>query len=115
MKSSWTLAVACAAALTLAGCTHTETQVSKSAAISWTAPTKRVLLVEPDVKLGELEAGGSIDWRADWSKTGTQYIQDDVRGALLARGIDIQQSGTVSDPHGVQLVKLNDAVDGAIF
>lgn len=115
MKSSWTIAGACIAALALAGCTTTQTQVSKSSTISWTAPTKRVLLVEPDVKLGELEAGGAIEWRADWSKTGTQYIQDDVRGVLIARGIDVAQSGTVTDPHGVQIVKLNDVVDSAIY
>jgi hypothetical protein len=115
MKSSWTIAAICAAALALCGCVHTDTQVMKSAAISWSAPTKRVLLIEPDVKLGELEAGGSIDWRADWSKTGTQFIADDVRGVLTARGIDVAQSGTVTDPHGVQLVKLNDAVDNAIY
>jgi hypothetical protein len=115
MRRAFLLTACCASALALSGCTHTETQVSKSAAIGWTAPTKRVLLVEPDVKLGELDAGGSIEWRADWSKTGTGFVAQDIKGTLAARGIDVSESGTLTDPHEVQLVKLHDAVGGAIL
>ncbi len=115
MKRAFLTAVVLGGALAVAGCTQSETQVSKSATIGWTAPTKRVLLVEPDVKLGELDAGGTIDWRADWSKAGTAFIAQDIKGALAARGIDAPESGTLTDPHEVQLVKLHDAVGGAIL
>jgi len=115
MRRAFLFAGICAAAFALSGCTHTDTQVSKSATIGWTAPTKRVLLVEPDVKLGELDASCAVDWRADWSKTGSGFVAQDIRGALAARGIDVSDSGTLTDPHEVQLVKLHDAVGGAIL
>jgi hypothetical protein len=115
MKRAYFAAGLLSIAIAVSGCTQTETQVSKTATIGWTAPTKRVLLVEPDVKLGELGAGGSIDWRADWSKTGTGFVAQDIKGTLAARGIDVAESGTLTDPHQVQLVKLHDAVGGAIL
>jgi hypothetical protein len=115
MKAILTRLGACALALSLGACVNTISQVSKTATITWDQPTKRVLLVEPDVKLGALEAGGSIEWRADWSKTGTDFVEQDIKAALSQKGIDLTESGTVTDPHQVQLVKLHDAVGGAII
>lgn len=115
MMATLTRLSACALALSLMACAVTRDAVSKSATITWNQPTKRVLLVEPDVKLGELEAGGTIDWRADWSKTGTELVAQNIKNALAVHGIEVAESGTITDPHQVQLVKLHDAVGGAIL
>jgi hypothetical protein len=115
MKSAFWGAATCALALGLGGCANTIVATPHSMNIQWTGSAKRVVLMDPDVKLGELEAGGSIDWRADWSDAGRKFITDDVHTALAAHGIDVVESGTISDPHAVQLTKLHDAVGGAIL
>ena len=105
---------ACALAVFLSCCTHTSTQISQTATISWTEPSKRVVLIEPDVKLGELEASGMIDWRSDWSQTAKGFIQADVRQSLLGHNVEVVESGNLSDPHAIQLVKLHTVVGNAI-
>jgi hypothetical protein len=71
--------------------------------------------MDPDVQLGELEASGTVDWRADWTKDGKGYIGSDIRGSLVSKGIEVADSGVVTDPHAVQLIKLHDAVGHAIM
>lgn len=114
MKNLYRVA-ALAASMGVGACTATHVQTSKTATISWTEPAKRVVLVEPDVRLGELEASGMIEWRADWSKIGTEFVEDDIRSSLSGRSIDLVESGDLTDPHAVQLSKLHDVVGGAIL
>jgi hypothetical protein len=105
----------CAVALAAAGCTTTRERVSKSNPIEWTTPTKRVVLMDPDVQLGEVGASGAVDWRADWTKTGKDFVGADIKQTLSSRGVDFAESGVVVDPHDVQLIKLHDAVGHAII
>ena len=109
------LAAASAALLLLAGCTTTNVQTLKTATIDWSTAQKRVVIIEPDVQLGELGASGVIDWRADWTKEGADFVHDGIRGDMAARGIDIVDSGVLTDPHAVQLEKLHTAVGEAIM
>lgn len=104
-----------AAALLLAGCTTTSVHTSKTATISWTEPEKRVVVMDPDVELGELGASGIVDWRADWTKTGKDFVDDDVHADLVAHGIQIVDSGKLTDEHATQLEKLHGAVGDAIL
>jgi len=52
----------------LSGCAAAATsRVDASAPINWTEQAKRVVLVDPDVELSELDAGGTHEPRADWT------------------------------------------------
>ncbi len=104
----------CTLALALVGCTQTQSKLSTSSTVNWSAQQKRVLLMEPEIRLGELGASGLIDWRADWTKTGREFVDTDIKGTLTADGIDVADSGDVTDPHAIQLIKLHNAVGNAI-
>lgn len=104
-----------AAALSLVGCTTTSVHTSKSATIAWTEPQKRVVVIDPDVQLGELGASGIVDWRADWTKTGKDFIDTDVHTDLVTHGVNVVESGTLTDEHTTQLMKLYGAVGDAIL
>ena len=115
MNRFFACAGVCAITLALLGCTQTQSKLSTSSTVNWSAQQKRVLLMEPDIKLGELGASGLVDWRADWTKTGRQFVDTDIKGTLTADGIDVTESGEVTDPHDSQLIKLHDAVGRAIL
>src|SRR5262249_39116212 len=91
--------VLCALALALVSCTETQSKLSTSSTVNWSAQQKRVLLMAPDIKLGELGASGLIDWRADWTKTGKEFIDADIKGTLTGEGVDVADSGELTDPH----------------
>ncbi|HEU0095839.1 MAG TPA: hypothetical protein VFQ52_05255, partial [Rhizomicrobium sp.] len=54
-------------ALLVSGCGTTSVRKSSTASFEWSSPNKRVVLVEPDVELGALEASGGFEVRADWT------------------------------------------------
>ena len=110
-----TLLAASAALLLLAGCTTTNVQTSKSAAIDWSTAQKHVVIIDPDIQLGELGASGVVDWRADWTKEGSDFVHEGIRSDMAVHGVDIIDSGALTDPHAVQLEKLHGAVGGAIM
>lgn len=100
----------------LSACTSTQKQVAASVPVNWTAEAgKRVLLVEPDVELSELTAGGITEARADWTATGKKFIKDDIASTLQAKGIATTSADSITDPHEVQLVKLYGAVGLSIL
>ena len=77
------LAVA-AACLILAACTTTNTKTA------FETPQKpdagaRVLLLQPDVQLALLTAGGVTEPRADWSEAGRDNLSRDIEAALKGR------------------------------
>jgi hypothetical protein len=106
---------ALAAALFLGACAHTDVKTAASTTIQWSGPSKRVLLMEPNVTLSELEAGGGLTPRADWTASAKGFIEADIRNALASRSIDLAATGTITDPHVAQLSKLHDAVGNAIL
>jgi hypothetical protein len=114
MKRTSLCVAICVVALALVGCTHTESKLSTSSTVNWSTQQKRVLLMAPEIKLGELGASGLVDWRADWTKTGREFVNTDIKGTLTADGIDVADSGEVTDPHAIQLIKLHNAVGNAI-
>jgi hypothetical protein len=102
--------------IVLCACTTTRKEVAESAPINWTAEAgKRVVLVDPDVELSELTAGGITEARADWTVTGKNFIKVDVASTLQAKGIATSPADSVTDPHEVQLVKLHGAVGLSIL
>ncbi len=71
----------------LAACAQTISKKSEHADMHFTTPTKRVLIVDPDVTLGELTAGGVVEPRADWSATAKDLIVKEVASVLGAKNI----------------------------
>ena len=110
---------ACAllAALALGACAHTDAKMAQGAVgqINWSGNVKRVVLMDPNVQLSELEAGGSLTPRADWTDTAKGFIASDIRNALASRNVELVEAGTLTDPHLAQLAKLHDAVGNAII
>jgi hypothetical protein len=99
----------------LGACTHTVNEVAKSAPINWSAEGgKRVVLVDPDVELSELTTGGVEEARADWSKTGKDFVRSDIQSALQAKGLEITAADRITDRREAQLVKLHGALGQSI-
>ena len=100
----------------MSGCTHTVSKVATDTTVNWTGEHgKRVVMVDPDVELSELTAGGITEARADWTKTGKDFIKADIAQVLARKSIDTVASADVSDAHEVQLIKLHGAVGAAIL
>jgi hypothetical protein len=99
----------------LCGCTHTVPLKSESAAFDWSSQQKRLLVIEPEVQLGELTVGGLVEPRADWSDRAAHAIEASMSGALAQRGIDVKTLETLSDPHDIQLAKLHTIVGAEIL
>jgi hypothetical protein len=100
----------------LSACTHTVSNTAAQTPINWTPEkAKRVVIVEPDVVLSELTAGGVAEARADWTQTGKEFIQTDIAAFLASKNIDAVPSGDIIDPREIQLVKLHGAVGVAIL
>ena len=92
----------------------TAVRTSATASFQWTSPTKRVVLVAPDVELGELDAGGTVTPRADWTKAAQGFIARDIAAYLGAKGTELVDVEELTNPHDVQLSKLHGAVGNAI-
>jgi hypothetical protein len=106
----------CAICGLLAACTQTSTKLAEAAPITWSDQSgKRVILVDPDVELSELTAGGMTEARADWTATGKTFIRDDIAASLQAKGISLVTMDAAADRHEVQLVKLHGAVGLSIL
>lgn len=100
----------------LGGCVRTVPEVATEAPVNWTAEKgKRVVVIEPDVILSELTAGGIAEPRADWTAAGKAFIKSDIAAFLAVRNIDAVPSGEITNPREIQLMKLNGAVGVAIL
>lgn len=100
----------------LCACTHTANKIADQAPINWTAETgKRVILLDPDVELSALTAGGIPEPRADWTKTGKDFIKAGVAETFSKKGIQAAAIESVSDPREVQLIKLHGAVGNSML
>jgi len=98
----------------LAACATT-VKVAPSATFQWTSPTKRLILVEPDVELYEMRAAGELEPRADWTETATAFIAQDVARGLAAHSVELVQPGVLTDHHEIQLSRLHGAVGDAVL
>jgi hypothetical protein len=108
--------VLAALGILLCACTHTSNKVAEQAPINWTAEAgKRVILLDPDVELSALTAGGLPEARADWTKTAKDFIKRDVAETFNKKGIQTAAVESVSDPREVQLIKLHGAVGNSML
>ena len=100
--------------LSLASCATPTSRTNASATFEWTSSTKRVLLVEPDIQLSLLDAGGVLEPRADWTETARGVISRGVRDHFNKNGAELIGAEDPS-PREVQLMKLHNAVGLAIL
>ncbi len=113
MGQKWVLlALVCAG---LSGCTQTRALQATNTNYDWSEAQKRIVLVTPDIQLGELTAGGLVEPRADWSDAARKYVAEDVAGALSPHGVDVDTIKSLASPHEVQLADLHGAVGLAIL
>lgn len=80
----------------------------------------RIVIMPPDVQLSELTAGGLLEPKADWTEQGRQNVSAAIDHYLQARGTTVlpylpPASGTETEAVDGQLIKLHDAVGGAIL
>ncbi|MEI9993993.1 MAG: hypothetical protein WDM91_05335 [Rhizomicrobium sp.] len=102
-------------AVCLAGCAQTrEMKATGAANFDWSGPQKRIVLIQPDVVLAELTAGGLNEPRADWTNTARDLISKGIAGSLDQRNISVTELDTLTNAHDVQLVKLHGAVGNEI-
>ena len=101
--------------LPLFACDAASPRLAESTTIQWSAASKNVLLVTPDIELSELTAGGANAPRADWTKAAIDRTAQDIAATLSARGVAVTRADTAADRRESQIVKLNSAVGQAIL
>ena len=87
---------------------------AKGATFQWSSPTKRIVLVTPDVQLSALDAGGILEPRADWTEAAQGFIDKDIREHFGKTGAEVVNADNMT-PHDVQLAKLHGVVGQAIM
>jgi len=75
---------------------------------------KRIVMIEPDVQLMELDAGGIHEPRADWTKVAQTFIEQDLRVHFAKSGVELVNADRPT-PRDIQLVKLHAVVAKAIL
>ena len=101
-------------AVSLAGCATTTAKKNTMATFQWTSPTKRIVLVQPDIELSELDAGGVLEPRADWTDTARGVINKGLRLHFTKSGaVVVDAQGSTA--HEVQLIKLHGVVGQEIL
>src|SRR5687767_2890307 len=111
-------AFAAAAALAVSGCatTATETHVSE---LRRAAPQPKVLLMPLDVELMEMNLGGVLEPKPEWSAAAREFIVQGVRAHKASLGFDLREyaEGTFAPEEQElvdQLAKLHAVVGRAI-
>lgn len=106
------------AALLLSACTTT----SQVAGVNFTPPSGayRLLVLEPDVQVGLLTAGGAVEPRADWSQQARENVLRAITNQQAGRGGETRVAATVGDvghdPAAVtELIRLHQAVGAAVI
>lgn len=113
MRRLLALAAAC---LLLAGCTTTRTQLALGAETK-PAAGARILLMQPEVELSLLTAGGVQEPRADWSKAARANLARQLEEQMKTRahGLNVVDEDDVTDPRSNQLLRLHDAVGQSVL
>jgi hypothetical protein len=94
----------------LGGCTVTHSEKGVNASFNFTSKVQRVVIVDPDVSLGELTAGGLVEARADWTAAAKGFIVADITSTLAAKNIEVVKADKPTSDHENQIIKLHDVV-----
>jgi hypothetical protein len=102
-------------AVALGGCATSKNVRATTAAFDWSQTQKKVVIVQPDVVLSELTAGGMTEPRADWTKAALEAMSKSFDSFMARKNVVTVKLNELTDPHEIQLVKLHDAVGGAVI
>jgi hypothetical protein len=105
-----------AACLLMAACTTTNTKLAADLGAK-PPPGARVLLLQPDVQLGLLTAGGVTEPRADWSKAAQANLAGELEAQLKTKShaLKVLDPETAMDGRRGQLLRLHEAVGQSIL
>jgi len=117
MNLAFAARVACAGfvAFALCGCASTQNMKAQTAKFDWTQTEKKVVIVEPDVMLGELTAGGMTEPRADWTESTRKYLAGAFAKYLAKKSVATVPVDELTDEHEIQLSRLHSAVGLSII
>lgn len=101
--------------LVLGGCATTNDIKAQGAAFDWSQAQKKVLVVQPDVVLSELTAGGMNEPRADWTKTASDALVAHLGEFMAKKAVSAVPLDNLTDAHEIQLAKLHGAVGASIL
>ncbi|MFT4179301.1 MAG: hypothetical protein QM612_07540 [Thermomonas sp.] len=73
----------------LSGCASTSVRTAKDTSGKPLALSGRVVLIEPDIELSELSAGGMAEPRKEWTNTARLLYPQAAREALARQGIEM--------------------------
>ncbi|MDE2181652.1 MAG: hypothetical protein KGJ78_01385 [Alphaproteobacteria bacterium] len=99
----------------MAGCATTKDLKAQTAAFDWSQVDKKVLVVEPDIVLSELTAGGMSEPHADWTQAARTSLAGHFDAYMHQKGVQAVDINDLNDPHEIQLLKLHGAVGAAIL
>jgi hypothetical protein len=112
--------LAAAALWTLAtGCVAPQSHTKKDTALAGIPRQTRVLLMEPDIQIFELTAGGLQELKADWTEAGRANARTALIERLQSTDDTIVAYSKPQEPSELQadeqMVKLHDVVGGTII
>jgi len=103
-------------AVALAGCASNQNVAAQGAGFNWDpSQEKRVAVIQPDLHLGELTAGGLVEPRADWTKAAQTGIAGQLNAFFAKRNTAVVLVDNLTDPHEIQLAKLHGPVGRAVM
>lgn len=112
---AWRVFCAIFVVASLAGCASTQNLTAQNTKFEWTGTQKKVLIVQPDIVLSELTAGGLNEPRADWTQAARAALATAFSADLGKEGVETVALNDLADPHEIQLAKLHAAVGSAIL
>jgi hypothetical protein len=110
------LIAAALACLLLAACTTTNTKLALGADVKPPSGA-RVLLLQPEVQLALLTAGGVQEPRADWSKAARSNLSKELESQLKTRAhsLKVLDADSVMEGRQGQLLRLHEAVGQSVL
>jgi len=102
-------------AVALAGCASTQNLKAQSAKFDWTQTEKKVVIVQPDIVLSELTAGGMTEPRADWTDATRKNLGGAFEKYMAKKSVATVPVDELTDEHEIQLSKLHSAVGLSII
>lgn len=99
----------------LAACTSTSPK-TMSGTIAPPPPSAKVIIVQPDVQLAILTAGGAAEPRADWTASAQTNLAKALEDALVAKKFQVgSYDPHMSEGRSAQLIKLHGAVGQSVL
>lgn len=113
------IASAAVLAMTLIGCAAPASHTKKDSAVAGIPRQTRVLLMEPDVQISEITAGGMLEPKADWTEAGQANIRAALQELLKNTDDTLIPYKRPEDPAEAraddQLLKLHEMVSATII